>query len=44
MIELREKLSSKGLDCGAHTIAWYLSRHHQVVMSGDTRSSRGSAV
>jgi transposase InsO family protein len=33
IIELREKLSSKGLDNGPHTIAWHLHHHHQLTVS-----------
>ncbi|OBK13966.1 IS481 family transposase [Mycobacterium asiaticum] len=28
ILELREKLTSKGLDNGPHTIAWHLAQHH----------------
>jgi len=31
--ELREKLSSKGLDNGPHTISWHLAHHHDLVVS-----------
>lgn len=33
IIELREKLSSKGLDEGPHTIAWHLHHHYQRSVS-----------
>ena len=33
IIELREKLSSKGLDNGPHTIAWHLAQHHGLTVS-----------
>jgi transposase InsO family protein len=33
MVELREKLSSKGLDSGPHTIAWHLRHHHGLTVS-----------
>jgi transposase InsO family protein len=33
VIELREKLASKGLDHGPHTIAWHLQHHHGLVVS-----------
>ena len=33
IIELREKLASKGLDHGPHTIAWHLVHHHELVVS-----------
>ena len=33
IIELREKLASKGLDHGPHTIAWHLQHHHGLVVS-----------
>jgi transposase InsO family protein len=32
-IELREKLTSKGLDAGPHTIAWHLAHHHGLTVS-----------
>jgi transposase InsO family protein len=38
IIELREKLSGKGLDNGPHTIAWHLQHHHGVVVSAATIS------
>jgi transposase InsO family protein len=33
IIELREKLASKGLDHGPHTIAWHLHHHHGLTAS-----------
>ena len=33
IIELREKLSSKGLDNGPATIAWHLKHHHGITVS-----------
>ena len=36
IIELREQLSSKGLDHGPHTIAWHLQHHHSLVVSVPT--------
>ena len=33
IIELREKLSSKGLDNGPDTIAWHLKRQHGITVS-----------
>ena len=33
IIELRGKLSSKGLDHGPHTIAWHLEHHHGLRVS-----------
>jgi transposase InsO family protein len=38
IIELREKLCSKGLDDGPHTIAWHLHHHHQLTVSPATIS------
>jgi transposase InsO family protein len=38
IIELREKLCSKGLDDGPHTIAWHLHRHHRLTVSAATIS------
>jgi transposase InsO family protein len=38
IIELREKLSGKGLDNGPHTIAWHLQHHHGVIVSAATVS------
>src|SRR6185436_5213921 len=33
IVELREKLSSKGLDNGPETIAWHLEHHHGLTVS-----------
>lgn len=33
---LRETLSDKGLDSGAHTISWHLDQHHGLVVSPAT--------
>jgi transposase InsO family protein len=33
IVELRERLASKGLDNGPHTIAWHLEHHHGLVVS-----------
>ncbi len=33
IVELREKLSSKGLDNGPETIAWHLKHHHGLTVS-----------
>ncbi len=33
---LREQLSKKGLDAGAHTIAWHLQQHHNTHVSPAT--------
>ena len=38
IIEVREKLSSKGLDNGPHTIAWHLAQHHGLTVSAATIS------
>jgi transposase InsO family protein len=38
IVELREKLSSKGLDNGPHTIAWHLTQHHNLTVSAATIS------
>ncbi|MGX9789637.1 IS481 family transposase [Mycobacterium sp. MMS18-G62] len=38
IIELREKLLSKGLDNGPHTIAWHLAQHHGLTVSAATIS------
>jgi transposase InsO family protein len=35
---VREKLSSKGLDNGPHTIAWHLAQHHDLTVSAATIS------
>jgi transposase InsO family protein len=36
IVQLREKLTGKGLDAGAHTIAWHLQHHHNTVVSPAT--------
>src|ERR1700760_3441854 len=33
IIELREKLTSKGLDNGPETIGWHLAHHHDLTVS-----------
>jgi transposase len=33
IVELREKLTSTGLDAGPDTIAWHLKQHHQITVS-----------
>ncbi len=33
IIELREKVSTAGLDAGPDTIAWHLRQHHQTTVS-----------
>jgi transposase InsO family protein len=33
IVELRNKLSTAGLDAGPHTIAWHLEHHHQLQVS-----------
>jgi transposase InsO family protein len=33
IVELREKLASKGLDNGPETIAWHLKHHHGLIVS-----------
>ncbi|GAB3229642.1 IS481 family transposase [Glycomyces halotolerans] len=38
IIELREKLTTAGLDAGPHTIAWHLEHHHKVTISTATIS------
>jgi transposase InsO family protein len=38
IVELREKLSSKGLDNGPATIAWHLAQHHGLTVSAATIS------
>lgn len=38
IVELREKLSIKGLDNGPHTIAWHLQHHHGLTVSAATIS------
>ena len=36
IIELRDKLSTAGLDAGPETIAWHLTQHHQTTVSRAT--------
>lgn len=36
IIELRQGLNAKGLDSGAHTIAWHLQQEHSLVVSPAT--------
>ena len=36
IIELREKLTSKGLDNGPETIGWHLAHHHGLTVSAPT--------
>lgn len=36
ILTLREQLTEKGLDAGAHTIAWHLQHHHNRVVSPTT--------
>jgi transposase InsO family protein len=36
ILELRHRLTAKGLDAGAHTIAWHLQHHHHVTVSAST--------
>jgi transposase InsO family protein len=36
ILELRHQLTAKGLDAGAHTIAWHLQHHHHVTVSAST--------
>jgi transposase InsO family protein len=36
ILELRHRLTAKGLDAGAHTIAWHLQHHHQITVSVST--------
>jgi transposase InsO family protein len=38
ILELRDKLTSKGLDNGPQTIAWHLHHHHQLTVSPATIS------
>jgi transposase len=33
IVELRQKLASKGLDHGPHTIAWHLRHHHGLAVA-----------
>ena len=36
ILDLRDKLSSAGLDAGPETIAWHLAQHHQITVSRAT--------
>ena len=36
ILELRHRLTARGLDAGAHTIAWHLQHHHHVTVSAST--------
>ena len=36
VLELRHRLITKGLDAGAHTIAWHLQHHHHITVSAST--------
>jgi transposase InsO family protein len=36
VVELRKKLAEQGLDAGADTIGWHLTRHHRVHLSRAT--------
>ncbi|MER3387343.1 MAG: IS481 family transposase [Microcella pacifica] len=36
ILELRKQLTARGLDAGAHTIAWHLQHHHDRVVSPAT--------
>lgn len=36
ILELRHRLTAKGLDAGAHSIAWHLQHHHHVTASVST--------
>jgi transposase InsO family protein len=38
IVELREKLSTTGLDAGPDTIAWHLEHHHSISVSRSTIS------
>jgi transposase InsO family protein len=38
ILELREKLSTAGLDAGPDTIAWHVAQHHQLQVSAATIS------
>ena len=38
IIDLRQKLSTAGLDAGPDTIAWHLANHHQITVSRATIS------
>ena len=36
IVALRRELTDKGLDAGAHTIAWHLNHHHSLAVSPAT--------
>ncbi|HHT8842866.1 TPA: IS481 family transposase, partial [Burkholderia cenocepacia] len=36
VVQLRQQLSSRGLDAGADTIAWHLHHHHHLELSRAT--------
>lgn len=36
IVQLRKQLTGKGLDAGAHTIAWHLQHHHATMISPAT--------
>ena len=36
ILELRDRLTAKGLDAGAHTIAWHLQQHHHIGVDAST--------
>lgn len=36
ILELRHRLTAKGLDAGAHTIAWHLQHQHHLTVSAST--------
>lgn len=36
VIELRHQLTIRGLDAGAHTLAWHLQHHHRITVSPTT--------
>jgi transposase InsO family protein len=36
ILELRDRLTTEGLDAGAATIAWHLAEHHQITVSTST--------
>ena len=38
ILQLREKLTTAGLDAGPDTIAWHLRQHHQLAVSRATIS------
>ncbi len=38
ILELRQKLTTAGLDAGPETIAWHLAQHHNTVVSRSTIS------